>query len=62
MKDIYCSNCNKETFFRYLDCDDCKEVDTICIWICTECGEEISDEKLPDIALYKHNGYIKKEK
>jgi hypothetical protein len=30
---------------RYLDCDDCREKDKECIYICVECGEEVGNTK-----------------
>jgi hypothetical protein len=34
-----CYSCEEKTLWRYLDCDDCREVGKECIWVCTKCGE-----------------------
>ena len=36
----FCNECNKITMFRYLDCDECKELERECIHICCECGAD----------------------
>ena len=46
MKEGDLSNCCKATI-RYLDCEDCREEEKQCIYICSECGadcEEIKNE------------------
>lgn len=57
----YCTECNKITHWRYLNCDDCKESDITCIYICTECGVELGFEKDEESDDYVSRETIKKE-
>jgi hypothetical protein len=40
---------------RYLNCDDCKEQEKDCIYVCTECGAEVPDEEIQEMARREYN-------
>uniref|UniRef100_A0A6M3LUY1 Uncharacterized protein n=1 Tax=viral metagenome TaxID=1070528 RepID=A0A6M3LUY1_9ZZZZ len=46
---IFCFSCDKKVKFRYLDCENCKEEGIPCIYVCTECGTEVTPIKLKQI-------------
>jgi hypothetical protein len=46
--DAWCDPCGRVTLIRYLDCDECKEKEQECIYICSECGCEFDDAKTLD--------------
>lgn len=35
-----CINCGP-SIIRYLDCEDCKQMNKECIYVCTQCGQEV---------------------
>lgn len=51
----FCKGCNKETLWRNLDCDDCREKGELCIDVCTECGcDETGDGDTEVIEKWKN--------
>lgn len=46
IREAYCGECGKLRFFRYLDCEDCKNKRQECIWVCTACGVELDNEDM----------------
>lgn len=35
-----------EAAIRYLDCEDCRKTGKTCIYVCTECGEEVKVKRI----------------
>ena len=35
-----CLHCNKISWFHYTECNNCKENNISCSWICKVCGRE----------------------